>query len=104
MAQAPAERFGDGHEELRAAALEAVRRYADAALAPAPFRPGESPVPVSGKLLDAEDFVAIADAVLDGWLTEGRFAQRFRAAFARAAGRRHAEPVGSGSQANLLAV
>jgi CDP-6-deoxy-D-xylo-4-hexulose-3-dehydrase len=104
MAHAPAERFGDGHEELRAAALEAVRRYADAALVPRPFAPGESPVPVSGKLLDAEDFVSMADAVLDGWLTEGRFAERFRAAFARAAGRRHVAPVGSGSQANLLAV
>src|SRR5215217_8940128 len=104
MAQAPVERFGDGHEELRAAALEAVRRYADAALVPAPFRAGESAVPVSGKLLDADDFVALTDAVLDGWLTEGRFAQRFRTAFARAAGRRHVEPVGSGSQANLLAV
>jgi CDP-4-dehydro-6-deoxyglucose reductase, E1 len=104
MAQAPAERFGDGHEELRAAALEAVRRYADAALEPAPFRAGESSVPVSGKLLDADDFVAMADAVLDGWLTEGRFAQRFRTAFGRAVGRRHVAPVGSGSQANLLAV
>jgi CDP-4-dehydro-6-deoxyglucose reductase, E1 len=104
MAQAPAERFGDGHEELRAAALEAVRRYAEAALAPRPFAPGESPVPVSGKLLDPDDFVAMADAVLDGWLTEGRFAQRFCAAFARAVGRRHVAPVGSGSQANLLAV
>jgi CDP-6-deoxy-D-xylo-4-hexulose-3-dehydrase len=104
MAQAPAERFGDGHEELRAAALEAVRRYADAALAPRPFAPGESPVPVSGKLLDPDDFVAMADAVLDGWLTEGRFAQRFCTAFARAVGRRHVAPVGSGSQANLLAV
>ena len=104
MAQAPAERFGDGHEELRTAALEAVRRYADAALAPRPFAPGESPVPVSGKLLDPDDFVAMADAVLDGWLTEGRFAQRFCTAFARAVGRRHVAPVGSGSQANLLAV
>jgi CDP-4-dehydro-6-deoxyglucose reductase, E1 len=104
MAQAPAERFGDGHEELRAAALEAVRRYADAALEPPPFRAGESSVPVSGKLLDADDFVAMADAVLDGWLTEGRFAQRFRTAFGRAVGRRHVAPVGSGSQANLLAV
>src|SRR5918996_4642287 len=104
MAQAPADRFGDGHEELRAAALEAVRRYADAALQPSPFRAGESSIPVSGKLLDPDDFVAMADAVLDGWLTEGRFAQRFRTAFARAVGRRHVALVGSGSQANLLAV
>ncbi|HMI69142.1 MAG TPA: lipopolysaccharide biosynthesis protein RfbH, partial [Solirubrobacteraceae bacterium] len=40
----------------------------------------------------------------DGWLTEGRFAASFRTAFARVAGRRTAALVGSGSQANLLAV
>ena len=44
------------------------------------------------------------DASLDGWLTEGRFAARFAPAFAQVAGRDHALLVGSGSQANLLAV
>jgi CDP-6-deoxy-D-xylo-4-hexulose-3-dehydrase len=94
----------DHIDELRSAALEAVRRYADAALAPAPFEPGRTTVPSSGKLLDGADLVALADAALDGWLTEGRFAAGFRTAFARAAGRRTAALVGSGSQANLLAV
>jgi CDP-4-dehydro-6-deoxyglucose reductase, E1 len=90
-------------DDLRAAALEAVRRYAEAALAPEPFEPGRSSVPVAAKVVDGADLVALADAVLDGWLTEGRFARAFSEAFAEEAGRRHAVLVGSGSQANLLA-
>jgi CDP-6-deoxy-D-xylo-4-hexulose-3-dehydrase len=90
--------------DLRAEALEAVRRYAEAALAPESFERGRSRVPVAAKVIDADDLVALTDAVLDGWLTEGRFARDFTARFAEAAGRRHAVLVGSGSQANLLAV
>jgi CDP-6-deoxy-D-xylo-4-hexulose-3-dehydrase len=46
----------------------------------------------------------MVDAALDGWLTEGRFAAKFTEAFATVTGRKHALPVGSGSQANLLAL
>jgi dTDP-4-amino-4,6-dideoxygalactose transaminase len=97
-------RGGESQDDLRDAALEAVRRYADVALTAEPFEPGTTTVPVAGKLLDADDLVALTDAVLDGWLTEGRFAQRFRTAFAATVNRRQAALVGSGSQANLLAV
>src|SRR5215218_628082 len=89
---------------LRAEALEAVRRYAEAALEPERFEPGRSRVPVAAKVLDAADLVSAADAVLDASLTEGRFADAFRAGFSRAVERDHAVLVGSGSQANLLAV
>ena len=58
----------------RAHVLDAVRRYAEAALADTTFEPGRTPVPVAAKVLDAADLVALTDAVLDGWLTEGRFA------------------------------
>jgi CDP-4-dehydro-6-deoxyglucose reductase, E1 len=88
----------------RTDALAAVRAYAEEALAARPFVPGETAVPVAGKVLGAPELEALVDASLDGWLSEGRFAQRFGPAFARAAGREHAMPVGSGSQANLLAV
>jgi len=88
---------------LRAAALDAVRAYAVAALAEAPFAPGTTRVPVAAKVLDADDLASAADAVLDASLTEGRFADAFRAGLAQAAGRQHAVLVGSGSQANLLA-
>jgi CDP-4-dehydro-6-deoxyglucose reductase, E1 len=95
---------GTGLEALRADALAAVRDYADAALAQQPFVPGKTTVPVAAKVIGAPELEALVDASLDGWLTEGRFAQRFAPAFAQAAGRRHALLVGSGSQANLLAV
>lgn len=88
---------------LRAEALAAVRSYAEAALGPRPFRPGETLVPTGGRVLDADDLGALTEAVLDAWLTEGRFAARFREAFARACGRAAVALVGSGSQANLLA-
>lgn len=89
---------------LRDDALAAVARYADAALADQPFVPGASRVPVAAKVLDAADLVSATAAVLDADLTEGRFADEFRLRLARAVEREHAVLVGSGSQANLLAV
>lgn len=89
---------------LREDALAAVRRYAEETLAPAEFVPGETPVPVAGRVIGSPELEALVEASLDGWLTEGRFAARFAPAFARTVGRAHALPVGSGSQANLLAV
>jgi hypothetical protein len=53
--------------------LAAVRGYAQGSLVPAPFVPGETTVPVSGKVLDAEDIACLVDSSLDGWLTSGRF-------------------------------
>ena len=91
-------------DALREDALSAVRRYADEALAASEFVPGETTVPVAGRVIGSPELEALVDASLDGWLTEGRFAARFAPAFARAAGREHALLVGSGSQANLLAV
>jgi CDP-4-dehydro-6-deoxyglucose reductase, E1 len=95
---------GAALEALRSEALLAVRAYAEEAYAEQPFVPGKSTVPVAAKVIGESELEALVDASLDGWLTEGRFAQRFAPAFARAAGREHALLVGSGSQANLLAV
>src|SRR5918999_4152887 len=89
---------------LREDALSAARRYAEEALRRQEFVPGETPVPVAGRVIGAPELEALVDASLDGWLTEGRFAASFAPAFARTVGRDHALPVGSGSQANLLAV
>jgi CDP-4-dehydro-6-deoxyglucose reductase, E1 len=93
-----------GEAALREAALAAVRRYAVEALGASEFVPGETTVPVAGRVIGPPELEALVDASLDGWLTEGRFAARFAPTFARVAGREHALLVGSGSQANLLAV
>jgi CDP-6-deoxy-D-xylo-4-hexulose-3-dehydrase len=96
--------LGDGLEEEREDILAAVRGYAKRKLAASDFAPGTTPVPVSGKVLDPEDFAALVDACLDGWLTAGRFHPMFERALARYVGARDAVFVNSGSSANLCAL
>lgn len=69
-----------------------------------PFRRGLDPVPVSGKVLDGDDYAALVEASLDGWLTAGRFHDSFERALAKYVGVRNALFVNSGSSANLAAL
>jgi CDP-6-deoxy-D-xylo-4-hexulose-3-dehydrase len=84
--------------------FSAVRQFAEEKLQTSAFVPGESVIPVSGKVLDPEDFVALVDASLDGWLTAGRFHADFERALAKYVGSRSALFVNSGSSANLVAL
>ncbi len=84
--------------------LEKVREFAREKLASQEFVPGESVVPVSGKVLDPEDFASVVDATLDGWFTAGRFHKQFEAKLAEYLGARSAMFVNSGSSANLVAL
>lgn len=65
--------------------------------------PGQSYIPVTGKVLDEEDILMGVDAALDGWLTAGRFANDFERDFAAYFGAPKALLVNSGSSANLVA-
>jgi CDP-4-dehydro-6-deoxyglucose reductase, E1 len=94
----------DRGERLRARILELVAEYHAVAFAPAEFHPGESVIPVSGKVFDESELQALVDASLDFWLTTGRYAGEFEREFARWIGIRHAILVNSGSSANLLAL
>jgi len=87
----------------RSEILALAQNYFDAKTEP-PFLPGESPVPVSGKVLDGTDIAALVDASLDGWLTAGRFHDDFERALAKYVGVRNALFVNSGSSANLIAL
>jgi CDP-6-deoxy-D-xylo-4-hexulose-3-dehydrase len=84
--------------------LDQVRAYAEGVLEKKEFIPGESVVPVSGKVLDPEDFAALVDASLDGWLTAGRFHKQFEEGLANYVGAKSALFVNSGSSANLVAL
>jgi CDP-4-dehydro-6-deoxyglucose reductase, E1 len=90
-------------DDLRRRIGELVRQYADIASAPRPFIPGETPVPVSGKVIGAAEIGNMVDASLDGWLTTGRFNALFEARLAQFLGVKHAITVNSGSSANLVA-
>ncbi len=68
------------------------------------FVPGETAVPVTGKVFGAEELRAATQASLDFWLTSGPYAEKFESRFAKIVGMRHAFMVNSGSSANLLAL
>lgn len=87
----------------RSALLDAVARYAQKALAPRAFIPGVTPVPPSGKVIGAPELTSMTDAVLDGWLTTGRFNEEFEQALATRLGVTHVLTTNSGSSSNLLA-
>ncbi|GMU79962.1 MAG: lipopolysaccharide biosynthesis protein RfbH [Acidimicrobiia bacterium] len=81
-----------------------VREYWSEAFPAREFVPGETPIPVSGKVFDADELERLVDASLDFWLTTGRFAEQFESDLAVRLGLRHALLCNSGSSANLLAV
>ena len=91
-------------EELRQQILALTREYQAAKWPEQRFVPNQLPVPVSGKVFDADEVELLVDSALDFWLTTGRFADQFEREFARWMGVREVILVNSGSSANLLAL
>jgi CDP-4-dehydro-6-deoxyglucose reductase, E1 len=90
-------------DALRRQIAELVQQYADIVYAPKAFVPGQTPVPVSGKVIGAKELQLMVEASLDGWLTTGRFNAEFEARLAQYLGVKHLITVNSGSSANLVA-
>ena len=67
------------------------------------FIPGESRVPVSGKIIGAPEIQNMVDASLDAWLTTGTFNDTFEDSLKKFLGVNHVLTVNSGSSANLAA-
>ena len=94
---------GDEAAELRQQILGLCERYAEAVHGAAPFVPGTSAVPPSGKVLGAKEMRLLVDSCLDFWLTTGRFNAEFEQKLAQRTGVLRAITTNSGSSANLLA-
>ena len=90
-------------DSLRGQISDLVRQHAELAHAPQPFVPGQSVVPVSGKIVGARECQLMVDASLDAWLTTGRFNTMFEQRLAQYLGVQHLITVNSGSSANLVA-
>jgi CDP-6-deoxy-D-xylo-4-hexulose-3-dehydrase len=84
--------------------LELVKDHYSEAFPRKDFVPGETPIPVSGKVFDERDIANLVDASLDFWLTTGRYAARLERELAKFVGVRHSFLVNSGSSANLVAL
>ena len=82
---------------LRLRIHELAREYDRLRRPPTAFVPGETRIPVSGKVVGDEELENLIDASLDFWLTTGRFAERVRARVRAMDGVRHAILVNSGS-------
>ena len=92
-------------EKLRQQILDLAGEYAqDVFEHKQEFIPGETHIPVSGKLIGKDEIQYAVDACLDGWFTTGRFAEQFEKEFARYMDQRFCLLTNSGSSANLLAI
>src|SRR5579863_5699900 len=96
--------MNDRADQLRKQIVSLTAEYFESAFPESEFIPGVTPVPVSGKVIDAADLSTVVDSVLDAWFTTGRFAKEFERKLARFVGVRCASLVNSGSSANLVAV
>lgn len=67
-----------------------------------PFKPGDR-VTYAARVYDEREMCALTDAMLDFWLTTGRFSEQFEKEFAAWLGVKYAHLVNSGSSANLIA-
>lgn len=90
-------------QEIRAKIQKLVSDYCDLKFKDDVFIPGESMVPVSGKVIGISEIQNMVDSSLDGWLTTGRFNKEFEEKLASFLGVNHVLSVNSGSSANLVA-
>ena len=68
----------------------------------ADFQPGDR-ISYASRVYDEKEMLSLTDAMLDFWLTTGRFSETFEREFAKWMGVKYAHLVNSGSSANLIA-
>ncbi|MBF0444620.1 MAG: lipopolysaccharide biosynthesis protein RfbH [Magnetococcales bacterium] len=90
--------------QIREKILSLVDDYAQLAFKDKKFEPNLSPVPPSGKVIGAPELQNLVEASLDGWLTTGRFNEKFEQRLGSYLGAKHLLTTNSGSSANLLAL
>jgi CDP-6-deoxy-D-xylo-4-hexulose-3-dehydrase len=91
-------------QELDSLARAVASRAIEALHPKLPFIPGETQIPVTGKVFGEQEIYAATIASAEFWLTSGHFTQSFEKEIARRVGMRHGLMVNSGSSANLLAI
>ena len=80
-----------------------IKEYHDEAFKQKTFEPGQSHVPVSGKVFDHKELQNITDSALDAWFTTGKFNTEFEKKLAKYINVKSVLTVNSGSSANLIA-
>ena len=68
------------------------------------FIPGKTWIPYSGRVFGNEEYEAMVDASLDGWVTEGKYTDQFEKKLSEYLNVKFTSFVNSGSSANLIAI
>lgn len=89
--------------EIKNEIFDLVKEYYTEVFSVKDFIPGDTSVPVSGKVFDHEELNSIVESALDGWFTTGRFNEAFEKELAKFINTKRVITVNSGSSANLLA-
>ncbi len=90
-------------EQIKSQIRELIGQYHQEVFANKKFIPGESTIPVSGKVFDEKELQLATESVLDGVFTTGRFNTEFEKRLGKYIGVNNVITVNSGSSANLVA-
>ena len=89
-------------QKIKDLVAEYYHRYKEPLESKQDFKPGDR-ISYASRVYDEKEMTSLTDAMLDFWLTSGRFTEQFEREFAAMTGSKYAHIVNSGSSANLLA-
>ena len=92
----------EARNEIKSLVAEFYKEYKEPKETKDNFKPGNR-ISYASRVYDEKEMQALTEAMLDFWLTTGRFADEFEREFAKWIGVRWAHLVNSGSSANLIA-
>jgi CDP-6-deoxy-D-xylo-4-hexulose-3-dehydrase len=93
----------ENDKEKREKILELVASYVESKPVEN-FLPGKTWIRYAGRVFDADEYVSLVDAALDGWITAGKYSEEFEYQFSKYLGVYSSMIVNSGSSANLVAM
>lgn len=92
----------EARKEIKALVGEFYKEFKEPVESKDNFKPGDR-ISYASRVYDEKEMQALTDAMLDFWLTTGRFSNEFEKNFAEWIGVKYAHLVNSGSSANLVA-
>ncbi len=92
----------EAREQIKALVADYYKDFKASAESKENFKPGDR-ISYASRVYDEKEMQSLTDAMLDFWLTTGRFSKEFEKNFAEWIGVKYAHLVNSGSSANLIA-
>lgn len=92
----------EAREQIKALVANYYKDFKEPVESKTNFKPGDR-VSYASRVYDEKEMMSLTDAMLDFWLTTGRFSNEFEKDFAQWIGVKYVHLVNSGSSANLIA-